>query len=401
MKNNQTIFPLFGHHISELAKKQKLENITSIPNANKNLNSNPLSFQEILGLNLKGLQAYNKNLNTFISKWNNKKLILSLKNNTNTNTNINIMPVTPKPNLNLNFFSSITASASQLPTNTNDTSSFALAAPAEEAPATIIKISDYLKSITLFNSTPSLKDGRVFNYAKEISYKYNVTNNNRLSKTLYTFLLCAFFSMNSLISKPVYVITPEKVVIHLFVFLFKNNSSVKGKISRNASVKQEGASVNSLNKDNSFLTNNELKLNRILNVLSRIFKKPVELEIVRLHYPYFDSNILVNLLSVLINKIPVRIIVQKFFKKAVIKNPARLKRKNIVSIIPSFLSGIKIRVAGRLLTHRVVPRQTVKTTRRGALARSKVNYLDNARFTHKNKRGAFSITISTGQNINN
>jgi len=385
MKNNQTIFPLFNHHISELAKKQKLENITSIPNANKNLNTNPLSFQEILGLNLKGLQAYNKNLNTFISKWNNKKLILSLKNNTNTNTNI--MPVTPKPNLNLSFFSSITNDISSSPLGENS------------APSTVIKISDYLKSITLFNSTPK---GRVFNYAKEISYKYNVTNNNRLSKTLYTFLLCAFFSMNSLISKPVYVITPEKVVIHLFVFLFKNNSSVKGKTSKNASVlRQEGTSANSLNKDNSFLTNNELKLNRILNVLSRIFKKPVELEIVRLHYPYFDSNILVNLLSVLINKIPVRIIVQKFFKKAVIKNPARLKRKNIVSIIPSFLSGIKIRVAGRLLTHRVVPRQTVKTTRRGALARSKVNYLDNARFTHKNKRGAFSITISTGQNINN
>jgi len=43
-----------------------------------------------------------------------------------------------------------------------------------------------------------------------------------------------------------------------------------------------------------------------------------------------------------------------------------------------------------------VPRKTVKFINKGALARSKVIFLDNSRFTNKNKRGAFSITVFSG-----
>jgi len=67
-------------------------------------------------------------------------------------------------------------------------------------------------------------------------------------------------------------------------------------------------------------------------------------------------------------------------------------------VLPAFLSGMKIRIAGRLLTQRVVPRKTVKTTVRGALATGKVNYSEMARITKKNKRGAFSITVTSGHN---
>jgi hypothetical protein len=74
-----------------------------------------------------------------------------------------------------------------------------------------------------------------------------------------------------------------------------------------------------------------------------------------------------------------------------------LNRKIIVTKIPSFLSGINIKIAGRLLTQRVIPRKTINIVRRGALSRIKINYLDKARYTNKNKRGAFSITITTGQ----
>ena len=101
----------------------------------------------------------------------------------------------------------------------------------------------------------------------------------------------------------------------------------------------------------------------------------------------------------MINKIKLRIIIRKLFEKAVIKNLNKINTlNNKNNIIPAFLSGITIKVAGRLLTHKVVPRQTIKITRRGALAKGKINFSDVARFTNKNKRGAFSITISSGQN---
>jgi hypothetical protein len=188
--------------------------------------------------------------------------------------------------------------------------------------------------------------------------------------------------MNSLISKPVFEITNEKVVIHLFFYLFKENNK------------------KNINKNNTFIKINRIKLNIILKILSRFFNKPVELDLVRLYYPYFDSNIFVNLLAKLINKIQIRIIMQKFFKKAIIKNPIKLNRKTNITKIPSFLSGINLKIAGRLLTHRIVPRQTLKIIRRGALARGKIKYLDEARYTNKNKRGAFSLTISIGHYLN-
>jgi len=100
----------------------------------------------------------------------------------------------------------------------------------------------------------------------------------------------------------------------------------------------------------------------------------------------------------MINKIKLRIIIRRLFERAVIKNLNKLSGNN-VNIIPAFLSGITIRVAGRLLTHRVVPRQTVKTTRRGASAKGKINFKDLATYTNKNKRGAFSITVKSGQNF--
>jgi hypothetical protein len=132
----------------------------------------------------------------------------------------------------------------------------------------------------------------------------------------------------------------------------------------------------------------------ISQLLARYFKKPVEFEIIKLNYPYYNSNIFVKFLGFIINKTKIRIIKTKFFSRAKIINPTVLSKKN--STIPSYVAGIKIRVAGRLLTQRVIPRKTVKTFTKGSLARGKVIYLETARFTNKNKRGAFSITISTG-----
>jgi len=92
--------------------------------------------------------------------------------------------------------------------------------------------------------------------------------------------------------------------------------------------------------------------------------------------------------------------VKKFIGKAI-----KTKLSNVVirnnKYLPSDLTGIKIRVAGRLLTQRVVPRKTVKTINRGALARCNAMFVETARFTNKNKRGAFSITISIGHKLRN
>ena len=63
-----------------------------------------------------------------------------------------------------------------------------------------------------------------------------------------------------------------------------------------------------------------LKLKKLIEVLNNLFKKPVELELIRLHYPYNDSNILARLLGFMINKIKFRRITRKLIRKSIVKN---------------------------------------------------------------------------------
>ena len=70
------------------------------------------------------------------------------------------------------------------------------------------------------------------------------------------------------------------------------------------------------------------------------------------------------------------------------------------SIYPSYLSGINIRLAGRLLTQSLRPRFTVQNKQEGSLARVKVHYIEKSRFTSKNKRGAFSFTVTISHVFN-
>ena len=55
-----------------------------------------------------------------------------------------------------------------------------------------------------------------------------------------------------------------------------------------------------------------------------------------------------------------------------------------------------MKLAGRLMTQRMRPRFTVQMKQNGSLARVKVDYVEKSRFTSKNKRGAFSFSISIG-----
>ena len=142
-----------------------------------------------------------------------------------------------------------------------------------------------------------------------------------------------------------------------------------------------------------------LKFEKLCEVLNTIFNKPVELDLIRLHYPYHDSNILVRLLAFMINKMKLRRITRRLFKKAVVKSIKKINNNDQVNIIPAFLSGMTIKIAGRLMKYRVIPRKTVKIVRRGSSSIGKINYTDLSRYTNKNKRGAFTILVKSSQNF--
>lgn len=159
---------------------------------------------------------------------------------------------------------------------------------------------------------------------------------------------------------------------------------------------------------------NKFKL--ICAILSNKFNKPVELQLIRLHHPYHDSNILVNLLSLNIKnkRKKARVAIQKIYNKKPVKNlnDPKLKKTTLPTaeslalpkartgkLIPAFLSGLNIKIAGRLMGEPIIPRMTTKVYSKGATATGKVNYLDVARITKKNRKGAYTIKITSGQNF--
>jgi len=268
----------------------------------------------------------------------------------------------------------------------------------------------------------------------------------KINKLLFYF----FKSLNCLISKPVYLHTPDKVIVQLFYYLnipkkkvfrlfsilyfnsFRKNYLLKK--SKIASLRKN--SLKSRNKgvaiakipfikrkvrkaisrlrgksdlERSLFFNLRKfnlakvftsKFKLIIEIITRKFKKPVVFQLIRLHHPYHDTNILANLLSLNIRnkRKKSRIAINKINSNKAVKtlNDPNLKS---VNLIPAFLSGLNLKIGGRLMREPIIPRLTTKNFERGAISPGKVNYLDIATITKKNRKGAYSITIKSAQNF--
>ena len=57
---------------------------------------------------------------------------------------------------------------------------------------------------------------------------------------------------------------------------------------------------------------------------------------------------------------------------------------------------MRMKLGGRILAQKIVPRFTSQTYQEGSLTRSNTNFVSTSRFSGKNRKGAYSITISMG-----
>jgi len=93
-------------------------------------------------------------------------------------------------------------------------------------------------------------------------------------------------------------------------------------------------------------------------------------------------------------RIPVRSIFNLIYRRTILYSKTKADLQYKYSITKSFLAGIKIKIGGRLMTQRVIPRKSSRVFQRGAIATGKVTYVDWSRVNLKNKRGAHSITVT-------
>jgi ribosomal protein S3 len=181
-------------------------------------------------------------------------------------------------------------------------------------------------------------------------------------------LISYFFSpINALASKPVFTILPNSVVVHVFYYI-----PVTGQALNNNTV------------------------NNLGEALTRIFKQPVELRLVKQNYPYLNSYILAQYIAsnTLTNKL-VNIVRRVFSSVAPVKDIR--SSEALASVLPSHIVGIKVRVSGRLVTERSRPQQTVQSAEIGSFSKDNLSLVDSALFTTKNKKGAFTVKVWISQ----
>jgi hypothetical protein len=135
--------------------------------------------------------------------------------------------------------------------------------------------------------------------------------------------------------------------------------------------------------------------------------KPIEFNLIRLHKSDYDSNILAQLFILILKKKNIRIAINKLYTKnniavanATAKNSYLMQSQaQEHNFIPAYISGLYIKIGGRLMREPIIPRVTNKKFEIGAIATGKVNLVDSARITNKNKKGAYTIKITYAQNF--
>lgn len=140
-----------------------------------------------------------------------------------------------------------------------------------------------------------------------------------------------------------------------------------------------------------------------------VFNKPIEFNLIRLHKSDYDSNILAQLFILILKKKNIRIAINKLYtKNNIAVANATAKNSNLMqsqafaqatNFIPAYISGLYIKIGGRLMREPIIPRLTTKKFEIGAIATGKVNLVDSARITKKNKKGAYTIKITYAQNF--
>ena len=119
----------------------------------------------------------------------------------------------------------------------------------------------------------------------------------------------------------------------------------------------------------------------------------------RLHYRYNETHILAKTLGLLGDKFrrPFRYFAYRTFAHLGILNNNKSKVNPINPIIPTFITGIIVKLEGKLSSQKTIPRKTVKRIQRGTIIRTNAQIITSSRFTKKNRKGIFSVTVSMGQ----
>lgn len=128
-------------------------------------------------------------------------------------------------------------------------------------------------------------------------------------------------------------------------------------------------------------------------VLSTMLNMPVQLEMVKLNSPYLEANLLAHYLS---NELKTN--TQNFYK-VMSRVSGAVSHMDTLSdlFVPSFVTGMKTKLAGRLTSERTRPRFTKQTMEMGYLSFSPNTLNTAGSYTTSNYKGEYTVRVWLGQ----
>lgn len=209
------------------------------------------------------------------------------------------------------------------------------------------KIRRYLQAISSFD--PSVRE-----LALSQNIVYNFNNSIKKFK-LDSILENSFYSKNCIPGTKVYEITPNNLTIQLF-FLKQKRMRIRLK-----------------------------DLNYLCAYISKKIKKPIKLDLIRLKSYNLDSLISARAIGILSSKFKYVRIVSKFIRYSIyttfLKNIFKLNTRNFKRL--SFITGINVKLGGRLRNHRLTNRNTTRIKQKGSLNRASTDIVTTSRLTSK------------------
>jgi len=252
------------------------------------------------------------------------------------------------------------------------------------------------------------------NITKHFTRNSAITSSKHRIASINSILIAFFKKFFILISKPVYTVTPNGIKISILYFLPnmpKKTNKVR-KTRRNTSVRPVSLKARKIAYWNQFISkiSNTLPTTELTNkketrftrsritflvlLLSKLLQTNVQLELVRLKYVYHDSNILAQFLGINSHKSTYGRFKNLLWQRVTTLTDKENTLLNTTAPVTQ-LTGFRIKISGRLAKQRVVPKKTVKSTYKGAISPNKNNLVQEATFTGKNKKGAYSIRVWT------
>lgn len=181
-----------------------------------------------------------------------------------------------------------------------------------------------------------------------------------------------------LLGKPLFTVTPNKVTVQLF---YHGNSPIS-----NDKLSSLGTALTQLPWPCSSHLSPLFKGGAVTNQGYKL-----ELQVIRLNYSVLDSSIFAQYLTYNASKYSFNRILD------ILKNTLPIVDSDgslDESLGPtSHITGIKVKLSGRLTTQQSGPRQTIQAGRIGSSAKGPYATADYSQHTSKNKLGAFTMKV--------